>query len=141
MIVVERFFKRPYPERVFKLLFTHNFINAHIFLLRTTLDASLRRSQARSSVFVKTCSFARFAQTHLVQRYRVSPNVVHQKTLYDIFVLNISECATSCHHDQDRAEDDLQVQPQRIIADIEQIVFRIQVHRLIGAARDLPPPR
>src|SRR5512135_3579194 len=32
----------------------------------------------------KTRSFACFPQTHLAHRLRASPNVVHQKTLYDI---------------------------------------------------------
>ena len=56
------------------------FSQIHAWYITQPNNTPLRRSpSARSSVLVKTRSFARFARTHWVHRYRASPNVVHGK--------------------------------------------------------------
>src|SRR6266496_5713448 len=44
-------------------------------------------------------------------------------------------------YDPDRTHHNLQIQPDGIILDVVQIIFGVQMHRLVAATVDLPPTR
>jgi hypothetical protein len=42
-------------------------------------------------------------------------------------------------HDPDRSQNDLEIQPERIVPDVVEIVLGVQVHGPVAAATHLPP--
>ena len=51
----------------------------------------------------------------------------------------MSVCAFAAQYDPNRADQDLNVQPDRIILDVVEIVFSMQVHELGPAAAQHDP--
>src|SRR5215216_3351510 len=54
--------------------------------------------------------------------------------------MNLLVRSSPNENNPDRANDDLQIEPDRIILDVIQIVLGVQVHGLVTPAVDLPPP-